>query len=165
MLQESTNLPTKVRRENGHFTIKDGRVIVNYATGQSSVLIKEIASISWRHKFAKEPNWNYFTISLIILFIGSFLPENGNNFTIFLLLIFVGAMLVGLTMQALKYEWDDVIIETKDGLLIIYSVESGKGLKEVHMIETQKNILLLSMNYKIGAINTSNVPSNSKKNY
>ena len=142
MLQQNSNQPPKDKRNNGHFSIKEGKIIVNNETGQSSVLIEDISSISWKRKFSRGPNWNYLIISLIVMFSGMFLPKSGDNFAIFVLMLFVGAIFVGLSMQALKIEWDDVIIETRGGMLMIYSVDLGKGIKEVNLIETQKRVIV-----------------------
>lgn len=38
----------------------------------------------------------------------------------------------------LPNKWENVLIETRGGMLISYSVEVGEGIKQVNLIEDQK---------------------------
>ena len=138
MRMQSSNNYTISTRNNGYFSISDQKVIITTTTGQSFVLIEDVSSISWKRITYKSPNWVFLIGSLAIMLSGLFLPSSTPDYlAIFVLMMLVGATLIQLSLKAKKDQWDDVIIETKGGMLMAYSVDIGKGSDEVRKIEVQ----------------------------
>lgn len=136
MIQNNFNQKTK---RFGKYSISDNKVRVNYQDGSESVLFEDISSISY--KTINTPN---FLISLgctflgfIILIIGC---SSGNPKTIITTaIISVVIIVIGIIlMYVIRKKFDNVIIETRGGKEIVFSVEYGTGSTQMEKIENTK---------------------------
>lgn len=127
------------RKNPGSFSINDNKLRIQNNTGQSSVLFEDISSITWkRHSI---PNTMFVFIGIIIAILGpSFVATNSKNgdsgFMIFVIfLIGVGIAIYGFYVKTI---WEDVVVETRGGMLLSYSVEENEGAIEVNRIENAR---------------------------
>ena len=116
------------KKNPGSFSIDGNKLRVTNSSGLSSVLFEDISSISF--KSISIPNI-IFTIIGILL--GLMFVMN-QAFGLGMLIILVG----GILAFVYPNKWEDVLIETRGGMLISYSVEVGEGIKQVNLIEDQK---------------------------
>jgi hypothetical protein len=127
------------QKNPGSFSISDNKLRIQNSSGQSSVLFEDISSITWkRHSI---PNTMFVFIGILIAIMGpSFVATNSKNgdsgFMIFLtLLIGAGIAIYGFYVKTI---WEDVIVETRGGMLLSYSVEENEGAIEVNRIENAR---------------------------
>jgi len=131
----------KPKRNPGSFSVSDNKLRIQNSTGQSSVLFEDISSITWRQMSI--PNINLLFIGIFILFFGMMFVSitTKGDFAGFELLI---PLLVGfgLIIYALinKIIWEDVIVETRGGMLLSYSVDKNQGQNEVNRIENARRL-------------------------
>lgn len=116
------------KKNPGSFSIDGNKLRVTNSSGLSSVLFEDISSISF--KSISIPNI-IFTIIGVLL--GLMMVMN-QAFGLGMLIILVG----GIIAFVYPNKWEDVLIETRGGMLISYSVEVGEGIKQVNLIEDQK---------------------------
>ena len=124
-------------KNSGSFSISENKLRVRNRTGQSSVLLEDISSITWAKRSML--NSNLVIIGFITIFIG---PIVGYGLfereSVGLILLFAGFAICTYGLRN-KVLWDDVIIETRGGLLLTYSVEAGLGESETDKIETARS--------------------------
>jgi hypothetical protein len=76
------------------------------------------------------------------MFSGFFIfPNDFEKFGIIVFILLLGAMLAGLSFKANRIEWDEVIVETRGGMLMSYSVDKEMGKLEVENIEKEKRAI------------------------
>ena len=121
------------QKKFGTVSFIDNKVRINYNDGTDSVLFEDISSISY--KSINQPN---VLISLAFTFLGIIIMfANIDNLSILYLSIFI--ILVGMILMfVFRIKFDNVIVETRGGKLLVYSVESGMGREQMEKIETEK---------------------------
>lgn len=126
------NLP---KRNSGSFSVSDNKLRIQNSTGQSSVLFEDISSITWKQ--ISIPNLIFIVIGVSIFFFGIMFFSNssneGNSFFYLFLLLGVGFCVYGYMNKII---WEDVIVETRGGMLLSYSVDEHQGQIEVDRIES-----------------------------
>lgn len=131
----NNQLNNQPKRNPGAFSVSDNKLRIQNSTGQSSVLFEDISSITWKRLAV--PNLTFiligFAVSIVGIIIGS---DSGTLLT----LAFFGG--IGLIIYGYmnKIIWDDVIIETRGGMLLSYSVDEDQGQVEVNRIENARRI-------------------------
>jgi hypothetical protein len=121
------------QKKIGTVSFIDNKVRINYSDGTDSVLFEDISSISY--KTIKKPN---VLISIVCTFIGIIILAlnftNIINLILFMFIIVLGYIL----MFVFRTKHDNVIIETRGGKLLIFSVEFGMGKEQMENIESEK---------------------------
>ena len=118
-------------------TFIDNKVRVTYGDGVESVLFEDISSLSY--KSINQPNP---LIGLLMGLIGGlffFLPMFTDMNTG--LCIILGIGVIALSFFLFRIQFDNVIVETRGGKLLVFSVEFGKGQNQMEMIEEEKRKL------------------------
>lgn len=130
------NLP---KRNSGSFSVSDNKLRIQNSTGQSSVLFEDISSITWKQ--ISIPNLIFIVIGVSIFFFGIMFVSNssneGNSFLYLFLLVGVGFIVYGYMNKII---WEDVIVETRGGMLLSYSVDEHQGQIEVDRIENLRRV-------------------------
>jgi hypothetical protein len=127
------------KRNSGSFSVSDNKLRIQNSTGQSSILFEDISSITW--KKISIPNLIIITIGFIILFVGMMfvsINTEGNDGNSVLLLFFVVGIGIIVYGCINKIIWEDVIVETRGGMLLSYSVDQHEGQIEVNRIENAR---------------------------
>ncbi len=138
---------TKFNRNPGGFSITNNKLRIENSNGQTSVLFEDISSITWQTR--KLPNQILISVGAVMLFLGpiyaatigssnNISDSSLNNWVLFIVIIAIGLIIYGMTKKNI---WDDVIVETRGGMLVSYSVDNGKGEIEVNKIEDAKRSL------------------------
>ena len=126
-------------RYPGRYSIEGEKLRIENKEGMTSVLFEDISSVSYKSLSQPRP---------VILFIGSlislplyYIGTKSENIWIDLLglVIFIGFLVY---TYKNKTKWDNVIVETRGGLLLFYSVESGQGISQVDKIENDRRKML-----------------------
>lgn len=133
------------KRTPGNFSIDGNKLRISNSAGVSSVLFEDISSISYRTVDA--PNWKYSWITLaisIFLFVITIPSKDSSNapptsgISQLALLLFIVSFILPFLF---RIHWDDVIIETRGGMLLSYSVIKGDGINQVNKIEEEKRMI------------------------
>ena len=126
-------------RKSGSVSFTDDKIRVSYAGatgGQQSVLFEDVSSIEV--KTQKIPNLLLICVIIgISFFIGTILMFN-DSIELGGGLMVVGAIIAYIIGSQNTINWDDVIIETRGGKLIEYSVNEGEGGEQMQLIEDAK---------------------------
>jgi hypothetical protein len=124
-----------ILRYPGNFSIEGNKLRITNKMGMSSVLFEDISSISF--KSIQTPNWKYFLIGFLITILMTIIGGSTSNVSIVVLglIIFIGFWIYSFIN---KNKWDNVIIETRGGLLLFYSVDNNEGINQVNKIEEEK---------------------------
>ena len=130
------------KRNSGNFSISDNKLRIQNSQGQSSVLFEDISSITW--KKISIPNLPMITIGIFVIFFGMFFislnskdSESGNA----IILPIIGGSALIIFGYLKKIIWEDVIVETRGGMLLSYSVDENQGQNEVNRIEDARRAL------------------------
>ena len=132
---------TQPKRNPGSFSISDNKLRIQNSTGQSSVLFEDISSITWKQ--LSIPNLTFVMIGIFVLFFGMMIVSintKGDDAGSALLLPLLGG--IGLIIYGFmnKIIWEDVIVETRGGMLLSYSVDQNQGQNEVNRIENARRL-------------------------
>lgn len=127
---ENTNQEN--RKKLGTISFLDNKVRINYSDGTDSVLFEDISSISY--KSIDLPNVLVFFLCLILGMAISIFASN-------LYLLIPSCIVAIILMFVLRIKFDNVIIETRGGKLLYYSVIYGQGKEQMELIETEKRKL------------------------
>jgi len=130
--------PTQLQlmRQPGSYSVDGNKFRVTNLLGMNSVLFEDISSISFIK--CSRPNWKYLIYSFLVLFFFGILEGLFKNDGVIIglgFLIFSGIMFYILIKPI---RWENVIIETRGGMKLVYSVEVGEGLTHVDNIEKEK---------------------------
>ncbi len=135
-------------RYPGNFSTDGDKLRIVNNQGMSSVLFEDISSISFKsyNSFDVVKLFSYLfggsLLFIILLVIGGI---NESGFIMFLgFIILIGSFIYSFTNNKFKIKWDNVIIETRGGLLLFYSVNFGEGINQVNKIEVEKRRLTSS---------------------
>jgi hypothetical protein len=115
-------------------TFIDNKVRVHYSDGVESVLFEDISSISYKSINTPNPLMGLIGGLLGGLFLMLPIFTDMNFALSFLLGI---ATIIG-SLFLLRIKFDNVIVETRGGKLLIYSVEFGRGKEQMENIESEK---------------------------
>jgi hypothetical protein len=134
----------QAKKNPGTCSFSDNKVRVQNLDGQSSVLFEDISSITWKKRSL--PNIELIVAGVFLIFFGPLFTlslgakNNSDDSNVMVLVYIILIAGIGLLLYGIfnKKNWDDVIIETRGGLLLFYSVEIGMGAKEVDTIEHEK---------------------------
>ena len=121
------------QKKFGSVSFIDNKVRINYKDGTDSVLFEDISSISY--KTINQPN---SLISLACTILGLIIMFTSiTNLQMIFLAIFI--IVIGMILMfVFRIKFDNVIVETRGGKLLIYSVEFGMGKEQMEKIETEK---------------------------
>jgi hypothetical protein len=119
----------------GNYSISENKVRINYDDGTDSVLFEDIASIS-----VKTITFQNTLLLLLFLAIGFLILIFGVfRASLFLSLLALCLFIVGIILAfAFPKRFDNVIIETRGGKLIVFSVDDGDGYMHMEIIENEK---------------------------
>ncbi len=148
MISQNQNGLKSPEKNPGSFSIDENKIRVKNLKGQTSVLFEDISSITWE-KIAI-PNVLLITIGVFLIFFGpmyalTFAAKNNsddsslNFIMIFIIIVAIGMIISGIVN---KKKWEDVVVETRGGLLLRYSVEDGLAESEVNKIEHARRSFL-----------------------
>ena len=117
----------KKKKNPGKVTFHDNKVRIEFKSNTESILYEDISSLS----SSKHYVWNWKWI--IIGFFAMYIP----------LLISKALELDGLANLPFmavkkKNKWDIVIVETRGGKQVYFSVDDGNGIETVDAIENEK---------------------------
>ena len=128
------NLQTNFRYP-GKYSIDGNKLRIQNQLGMTSVLFEDISSVSY--KSISQPKPIYILIGLLISFPLYIMGGSNNNIslTVLGLVVCIGSIIY---TYKNKVKWDNVIVESRGGLLLIYSVEFGDGISEVDKIENDR---------------------------
>ena len=126
----------------GSFSINDNKLRIKNLTGETSVLFEDISSISFTKNSV--PNIKYIYYGIIGFIIGIFIGNLSKNLNdIGTITCIIGLILILLPFfnDNFRIKFDDVIVETRGGMLLTFSVQDGEGSNQVDLIEKQKRLM------------------------
>jgi len=135
----NNQLNTQLKRNPGNFSISDNKLRIQNSNGQSSILFEDISSITW--KKISIPNLTFIMIGIFILFFGMMIvsintkANQGDSVLLLFIIVGIGFIVYGYINKII---WEDVIVETRGGMLLSYSVDQHKGQIEVNRIENAR---------------------------
>lgn len=119
----------------GTYSIVDNKIRISYNNGTDSVLFEDISSISF-----KTISLANFLVAITCSVLGLIISLSGSgsgNLNISFLGIVI--IIVGLILAfVFKNEYDNIIIETRGGKLIVFTVDHGSGKKYIDKIEEDR---------------------------
>lgn len=127
------------KRNPGAFSVNDNKLRIQNSTGQSSVLFEDISSITWKQ--ISIPNLTFIMIGICILFFGMMIvsintkANEGDSILLLFFIVGIGIIVYGYIKKII---WEDVIVETRGGMLLSYSVDQHQGQIEVNRIENAR---------------------------
>lgn len=116
------------KRNDGRFSIDENKLRITNSNGISSVLFEDISSISYTS--VSSPNRIIIILGVIIMISGFFLNSDWIGWGIGCIV-----MILGFVYQL---KWDDILVETRGGKILTYSVDTGEGYNQVEEIERMK---------------------------
>lgn len=118
-----------MQRRPGKVSFDNDTVRISYDSGQSSVLFEDISSISYEKIDTNIPNWPITLLGIVGIIAGL---SSGN----------AAVLVISLIIAVYGYfkfdHWDDIVIETRGGKQITFSVEKNAGQNTVNQIEKRK---------------------------
>jgi hypothetical protein len=124
-----------LKRNPGKFSFEDNKLRISSLDGISSVLFEDISSITYNK--VSIPNMKWFLIGFITIVMGTFFSLIIQSGVLLGLILLVGIGMVIYTFYD-KIEFDNILVETRGGKLINYTVELGQGENQVEEIENLK---------------------------
>jgi hypothetical protein len=135
----NNQLNNQPKRNPGAFSVNDNKLRIQSSTGQSSVLFEDISSITWKQ--ISIPNLTFIMIGICILFFGMMIvsintkANEGDSILLLFFIVGIGIIVYGYINKII---WEDVIVETRGGMLLSYSVDQHQGQIEVNRIENSR---------------------------
>lgn len=135
----NNQLNNQPKRNPGAFSVIDNKLRIQNSTGQSSVLFEDISSITWKQ--ISIPNLTFIMVGIFILFFGMMIvsintkANEGDSILLLFMVVGVGVIIYGYINKII---WEDVIVETRGGMLLSYSVDQHQGQHEVNRIENSR---------------------------
>jgi hypothetical protein len=135
----NNQLNNQPKRNPGAFSVNDNKLRIQNSTGQSSVLFEDISSITWKQ--ISIPNLTFIMIGIFILFFGMMIvsintkANEGDSVLLIFFIVGIGIIVYGYINKII---WEDVIVETRGGMLLSYSVDQHQGQIEVNRIENAR---------------------------
>jgi hypothetical protein len=119
----------------GTYSIVDNKIRISYNNGTDSVLFEDISSISFKSISIVNLllSISCSVLGGIISFSGSF--SGKTEIGILGILIIIIGLILGFVF---KNEYDNIIIETRGGKLIVFTVDHGSGKKYIDKIEEDR---------------------------
>jgi hypothetical protein len=136
----------------GNLSFDDNKLRVTTENDITSVLFEDISSLSVRK--GSGVNFKYVVFGIISLFIGYIISKvyyveiemSFDSFSLWKnlkLLFYLGGLILIILSFINREYWDNVVVETRGGQLIIFSVLEGDGLKYLEDIELKKRRITL----------------------
>lgn len=135
----NNQLNNQPKKNPGAFSVNDNKLRIQNSTGQSSVLFEDISSITWKQ--ISIPNLTFIMIGIFILFFGMMIvsintkANEGDSILPLFMVVGIGVIIYGYINKII---WEDVIVETRGGMLLSYSVDQHQGQIEVNRIENAR---------------------------
>jgi len=122
-------------RYPGRFSIDGKKLRIENQDTMSSVLFEDISSITY--KSISQVHINTILLGSLIHIIFAIVSGYYKDSSYYFFGLFV---LIGFIVYSIinKRKWDNVIVETRGGQLLFYSVELGEGINQVDMIENER---------------------------
>lgn len=131
----------------GNLSFDDNKLRVSTENDITSVLFEDISSLSVRK--GSGVNFKYVVFGIISLFIGYIISKvyyveiemSFDSFSLWKnlkLLFYLGGLILIILSFINREYWDNVVVETRGGQLIIFSVLEGDGLRYLEDIELKK---------------------------
>ena len=130
----------KKKKNPGKVTFHDNKVRIEFKSNTESILFEDISSLSSSKHYVW--NWKWIIIGFfamyIPLLIAKALELDGLAYLAFSL-VGIGCFIGGFVMAVKKKnKWDIVIVETRGGKQVYFSVDDGNGIETVDAIENEK---------------------------
>ena len=133
MSQQNAGLNQDSVKKVGAYSLADGKIRINYDSGTESVLFEDVSSLSW--KSCGHPNYKYYALFLGVI-LGILLMDTNIALGCAIGFGSIAAALIGAAVNQVKF--DNVIIETRGGKIIVFSVDAGNGSSVMSKIEDDK---------------------------
>ena len=133
MSQQNAGLNQDSVKKVGAYSLADGKIRINYESGTESVLFEDVSSLSW--KSCGHPNFKYLALMLGV-FPGILLMQT--NLALGCAVAFGSIFVAFIVAVAIQVKFDNVIIETRGGKIIVFSVDAGNGMSVMTKIEDDK---------------------------
>ena len=140
----------KSKNNPGSFSINDNKLRITNLNGETSVLFEDISSISFKKNSSRNLMYVIFGILTYMLGVTLGNSSKGDNYKTIIIgldisevsiLICITGIILIILYFIKKIKYDDVIVETRGGMLLTYSVKEGEGKNQVNMIEEQKRLM------------------------
>lgn len=131
-----TPIQSQLLRQPGTYSVEGDKLRVTNLLGMNSVLFEDISSISFRK--CSRPDFKYMLFGFILFVLLMFIGISGDNTGLWFGL---GLLFFGISCFVSMFypkKWDNVIIETRGGMMLLFSVDEGEGVKQVDNIEKDK---------------------------
>ena len=131
----------KNKKNPGKVYFKDNKVRIEFKKTTESILFEDISSMS--NSKGSAPKVLYiiggFVLFYIVMMLTVQTTESGGPLTVIGSIIVVACMIGGFILAYKKKDkWDIVIVETRGGKEVIFSVPDGQGIETVDSIEDEK---------------------------
>jgi len=120
-------------RNVGEYSLVHDKIRVKYETGTESVLFEDVSSLSWESD--NRSNGLYLIFMIPGLFCVGLAETSALLATWGMIAFFILAFVLTIIN---KIYWDNVIIETRGGKIISFSVDAGEGAAVMEKIEEDK---------------------------
>ena len=140
----------KSKNNPGSFSINDNKLRITNLNGESSVLFEDISSISFKKNSSRNLMYVIFGILTYMLGVTLGNSSKGDNYKTIIIGLNISEVSILICMTGIiliilyfikKIKYDDVIVETRGGMLLTYSVKEGEGKNQVNLIEEQKRLM------------------------
>lgn len=132
----------KLNQPKSYLFLED-KIRVEYKNGLDSILFEDISSISTLEISKKQPIYILYGFICGIIFNNLYSKFNNEILkTLGSLLFLLGIILT----FVLKKKFENVIIESKGGKLLVFSVKPGEGKGIVNEIEEKKDLEITLLN-------------------
>lgn len=134
----------------GNISFEDDKLRVSTHNSITSILFEDISSLSVR--YSSGVNMKYLILGLLCIFLGPTIISSTFSYEIIMdgiggkfwdiiknLFYLFGVILLIMSFVN-RTKWDDVVVETNGGMLVIFSVLSGDGMKYLEEIESKKRM-------------------------
>jgi len=132
----------KINKKNpGNVSFQENKLRIEFKDATESILYEDISSMS--NNKVSVPNMIYsglgflFLVVMWIIGLNFFSPDSATA-SVFIYIGLAG-LIAGFIISAIKQKkWDDVVVETRGGKEVRFSVPEGKGIETVDSIENEK---------------------------
>ena len=129
----------KIKKNPGHVSFNDNKLRIEFKDSTESILFEDISSMS--NSKVEGANGRYILLGLlffIFMAIVSGIVQNSDVSPVFAIIGLAG-VIAGVVLAFIKkIRWDNVVVETRGGKEVKFSVPSGKGIETVDSIENEK---------------------------
>lgn len=128
----------KIKKNPGHVSFNDNKLRIEFKDSTESILFEDISSMS--NSKVEIANGKYILLGLLLFFVFAIVAVSiESDAGAYILLIGILGMIALIVLAyRKKIGWDDVVVETRGGKEVKFSVERGKGIETVDSIENEK---------------------------